>query len=136
MYSWLDKTSSRGVGYMAKKKVLVVDDEPHIVNLIKMTLEDKYDVLEAYSGTQAVDLVKKTTPDLVVLDLMMPHVDGFKTCQLLRGLPQTKRTPIMILSAKSQITDKFRSVNAGADDYMVKPFDPQDLLKRIAANLG
>ncbi len=119
-----------------KKKVLIVDDEPHIVNLIKMTLEDKYDVIEAYSGTQALESVKKTTPDIILLDLMMPHVDGFKTCQLLREMPQTRRTPIMILSAKSQIADKFKSVNVGADDYMVKPFEPADLVKRVAANLG
>jgi len=121
---------------VAKKRVLVIDDEPHIVNLIKMSLEDRFDVLEAFSGTEAIEIVKKTTPDLVVLDLMMPHVDGFKTCQMLRELPQTKRTPILILSAKSQISDKFRSVNVGADDYMVKPFDPEDLAKRIEANLG
>jgi len=120
----------------SKKKVLIVDDEPHIVNLIKMTLEDKYEVIEAFSGTEALNIVKKTTPDIVLLDLMMPHIDGFKTCQMLRELPQTKRTPIMILSAKSQISDKFRSVNVGADDYMVKPFDPEDLAKRVAANLG
>lgn len=121
---------------MAKKRILVVDDEPHIVNLIKLTLADKYDVHEAYSGTQAISMVSDVKPDLIVLDLMMPNLDGFATCQQLRKIKQTRQTPILILSAKSQIVDKFKSINSGADDYMVKPFEPSDLVKRIEMNLG
>ena len=119
-----------------KQKVLVVDDEPHIVNLIKLALSEEYDVHEAYSGTEALDVAKTVKPDIVVLDLMMPHTDGFQTCINLRKLEATKNVPIMILSARSQIVDKFKSINAGADDYMVKPFEPSELIKRIRSNLG
>lgn len=119
-----------------KKKILVVDDEPHIVNLIKLTLSDDFEVIEAYSGMEAVEKVKTQKPDLVILDLMMPNMDGFETCAKLRTMPQTKQTPIMILSAKSQIVDKFKSINAGADDYMCKPFDPSELQKRVLSNIA
>lgn len=119
-----------------KKRILVVDDEPHIVNLIKLTLEPRYEVHEAYSGTEALKIASKIEPDLVILDLMMPRVDGFQTCVTLRNSPETKDTPIMILSARSQIVDKFKSINSGADDYMTKPFDPDELARRVALNLG
>jgi DNA-binding response OmpR family regulator len=119
-----------------KKRILVVDDEPHIVNLIKLTLEPRYEVYEAYSGTEAIKIASKVEPDMVILDLMMPRVDGFATCVTLRNSPETKNVPIMILSAKGQIIDKFKSINSGADDYMTKPFDPDELARRVSVNLG
>ncbi|MFT4310696.1 MAG: response regulator transcription factor [Candidatus Woesearchaeota archaeon] len=118
-----------------KKKILVVDDEPHIVNLIKLTLEDDYEIIEAFSGMDALKLAKAKHPDMVILDLMMPNIDGFEVARQLRALQETKKTPIMILSAKSQITDKFKSINSGADDYMVKPFEPEELIRRVKQNL-
>ncbi len=119
-----------------RKKILVVDDEPHIVNLIKLSLQDSFIIKEAFSGSEAIMLAKKEKPDLVVLDLMMPNMNGFEVCSKLRTMAETKDIPVLILSAKSQIVDKFKSINAGADDYMVKPFDPAELVKRIEMNLG
>ncbi|MGM5483617.1 MAG: response regulator transcription factor [Nanobdellota archaeon] len=120
-----------------KNKVLVVDDEPHIVNLIRLTLSgDKYEVYSAYSGLEAIKLAKQIKPSLIILDLMMPNVDGYQVCEEIRKDKSTTETPIMILSAKSQLVDKFKSINVGADDYMVKPFDPDELVKRVKVNLS
>jgi len=121
---------------MGRKKILVVDDEPHIVNLIKLTLGDEFDFSEAYSGKEAISIAKKQRPDLIILDLMMPNVDGYQVCVELRSHAQTQNIPIMILSAKSQIVDKFKSINVGADDYMVKPFEPTELIRRVRINLA
>ena len=121
---------------MVKKKILVVDDEPHIVNLVKLILRDSFEVHEAFSGTEALTLAQKVNPDLIILDLMMPNINGFETCAKLRTKSETKNTPVLILSAKSQIVDKFKSINAGADDYVVKPFDANELLRRVEMNLG
>ena len=119
-----------------KQKILVVDDEPHIVNLVRLTLSgDKYEVYSAYSGKEAIELAKKISPNLIILDLMMPAVDGYQVCEEIRKDEQTANVPIMILSAKSQLADKFKSINVGADDYMIKPFDPEELIKRVKINV-
>ncbi|MFH1439845.1 MAG: response regulator [Candidatus Woesearchaeota archaeon] len=120
-----------------KKNVLIVDDEPHIVNLIKLSLnKDKYNVNGAYSAREALMLMDKSLPDLVVLDLMMPGVNGYELCKALRENPKTREIPILILSAKSQMNDKLHAIDVGADDYMTKPFDPMELVKRIKLNLN
>ncbi|MFW5745933.1 MAG: response regulator transcription factor [Nanoarchaeota archaeon] len=119
-----------------KQKILIVDDEPHIVNLVKLTLGDEYDYIEAFSGLEAIKKAKKEIPDIIILDIMMPNVDGYQVCTELRKHSKTRDIPIMILSAKSQIVDKFKSINVGADDYMVKPFDPAELSKRVKMNLA
>lgn len=118
-----------------KPKILVVDDEPHIVNLIKLTLGEEYEFFEAYSGMEALKVLKKHTPDMIILDLMMPNMDGYSVAQEVRKHKDTQHVPIMILSAKSQIVDKFKSINVGADDYMVKPFEPNELIRRVKMNL-
>ncbi|MBI4454081.1 response regulator [Candidatus Woesearchaeota archaeon] len=119
------------------KNVLIVDDEPHIVNLIKLSLnKDKYSVIGAYSAREALMHINKTTPDIVVLDLMMPGVNGYELCKALRENPKTQNIPILILSAKSQMNDKLHAIDVGADDYMTKPFDPMELIKRIKLNLN
>lgn len=119
-----------------KKEILVVDDEPHIVNLVKLTLGDEYIIHEAYSGLEALRILADVTPDLIILDLMMPTMDGYQVCSEIRNNPRTKDIPVMILSAKGQIIDKFKSINVGADDYVVKPFEPSDLAKRVRMNLN
>jgi DNA-binding response OmpR family regulator len=120
-----------------KQKILIVDDEPHIVNLVRLTLSgEKYEVFSAYSGMEALALAKQIRPDLIILDLMMPNMDGYQVCEELRKDSRTMNTPIMILSAKSQLVDKFKSINVGADDYMVKPFDPEELVKRVKVNMS
>lgn len=119
-----------------KQKILVVDDEPHIVNLIRLTLTgDKYEIYSAFSGLEAIKLAKQIKPSLIILDLMMPNIDGYQVCEEVRKDPKIADTPIMILSAKSQLVDKFKSINVGADDYLVKPFDPEELVKRVKVNI-
>lgn len=120
-----------------KKKILVVDDEPHIVNLVRLTLSgEKYEVYSAYSGQEALRLAQQIRPDLILLDIMMPNMDGYQVCEELRKDKRTANVPIMILSAKSQLVDKFKSINVGADDYVVKPFDPDELIKRVKVNIS
>ncbi len=116
-----------------KTKILIVDDEPHIVELIKLSLmrEDRI-IIEAYSGFDALDKVNKETPDLIILDLMMPGLNGFEVCQKLKQEALTQHIPVLILSAKSEIEDKLRGINVGAEDYMTKPFDPLELEARIS----
>lgn len=122
---------------MDKKQVLVVDDEPHIVHLISLSLnKDKYDVIPAYSAREAEYLLESHTPDIVVLDLMMPGMNGYEFCDLLKHNPGTKDTPVLILSAKSQMHDKLEAIEVGADDYLTKPFDPMELIRRIKLNLN
>lgn len=119
------------------KNVLIVDDEPHIVNLIRLSLnKDKYNITGAYSAREALMHIEKGLPDILVLDLMMPGVNGYELCKALRENPKTRTMPILILSAKSQMNDKLHAIDVGADDYMTKPFDPMELVKRIKLNLN
>jgi DNA-binding response OmpR family regulator len=122
---------------MGKKNVLIVDDEPHIVNLVKLSLDqDKYSVQGAYSAREALGLLENQRPDVILVDIMMPGVNGFELCQALRARTQTSATPIIILSAKGQMKDKMHAIDAGADDYITKPFDPMELERRIKLNLA
>ncbi len=126
-----------GVDYTKKRNVLVIDDEPHIVNLVKLSLGTKqYNIFGAYSGREALNLIRNQIPDIVILDIMMPGVNGYEVCNALRENPKTKSVPIMILSAKSQMDDKLHAIDVGADDYMCKPFDPSELARRIKLNLS
>ena len=120
----------------SKRKVLVVDDEPHIVNLIKLTLDNSYEVLEAYSGNEAIQIAKKETPDLITMDLMMPAMSGFDVCSELRNNPITKDIPIIIVSAKNTITDKLQSIDFGAVDYITKPFEPEEFKQKVLMSLN
>ena len=121
----------------SRRNVLVVDDEPHILNLVRMTLDDeRFDVHGAQSAHEALQLVKDAPPDIIILDLMMPGINGYELCQAFRENPHTKEVPIVILSAKSQMSDKLHAIDVGADDYITKPFDPMELLRRIKLNLN
>ncbi len=120
-----------------KKRVLIVDDEPHIVNLVKLSLNNEsYEVNGAYSAREAIRLMNSKSPDIVIVDIMMPGVNGYELCQAIRQNPKTKDVPIIILSAKSQMNDKLHAIDVGADDYITKPFDPMELERRIRLNLG
>ncbi|MBU4174810.1 MAG: response regulator transcription factor [Actinobacteria bacterium] len=115
------------------EKILVVDDEKKIVKMVKNTLENEgYVVLEASDGEAALELFREERPDLVVLDILMPRMDGFEFCRRVR---ETSRTPIVILSAKLEEDDKLEGLGLGADDYMTKPFSPRELVARIRAVL-
>jgi DNA-binding response OmpR family regulator len=115
-----------------KPTILIVDDEPHIVDLIKLSLDSSnYVFTEAYSGIDALEKVFTQLPDLIILDLMMPGMDGYEVCNRLKQNTVTKNVPILILSAKSKFEDKMEGVEAGADEYITKPFDPKELVSQV-----
>ena len=114
-------------------KILVVDDEKLLVKGIKFNLEnDGYEVAVAYDGEEAVELAKSGDFDLIILDLMLPGVDGFEICRQIRD---QKNTPIIMVSAKKDDIDKIRGLGLGADDYMTKPFNPLELTARVKSQL-
>ncbi|MEK3918948.1 response regulator [Paenibacillus polymyxa] len=113
--------------------VLVVDDEPDIRDVIHVYLRNEgYQVIEAANGEEALNIIKTTSVQLVILDVMMPIMDGIKACFKIR---EVSSTPIIMLSAKEEDIDKITGLTTGADDYMVKPFNPLELLARVKAQL-
>ncbi|SMF69525.1 DNA-binding response regulator, OmpR family, contains REC and winged-helix (wHTH) domain [Paenibacillus uliginis N3/975] len=115
-----------------RKTILLVDDEPDIVELLKLFLEKEFDVLEANDGQTAVELFSRTSIDLAVIDIMMPHLDGF---QLLQWIRKHSKLPVIVVSAKNQETDKITGLGLGADDFITKPFSPLEVVARIQAQL-
>ena len=114
-------------------KVLVVDDDINIVKLIKLYLEkEDYEVVTANNGREALEVYNREDPSIIVLDIMMPELDGNAVCREIR---KTSNVPIIMLTAKGETFDKVLSLELGADDYMVKPFDPKELTARIKAIL-
>ncbi len=117
--------------------VLVADDDPDILALVRFRLErDGYEVLSALDGEMALDLALARTPDLAVLDVMMPRLDGYEVTRRLREHGPTTTIPIILLTARVQEPDLERGFEAGADDYVTKPFSPQALGERVQAALG
>jgi DNA-binding response OmpR family regulator len=117
--------------------VLVADDDPDILALVRFRLErDGYEVLSAPDGETALDLAMARTPDLAVLDVMMPRLDGYEVTRRLREHGPTTTIPIILLTARVQEPDLERGFEAGADDYVTKPFSPQALGERVQAALG
>lgn len=115
------------------KKILVVDDDLHICELLKIYLEnDGYTVFTANDGQSAVNTFLTKTPDLVLLDIMLPKMDGWQVCREIR---KTSSVPIIMLTAKGEIFDKVLGLELGADDYVVKPFDPKEVMARVKAVL-
>ena len=118
---------------MFKHKILIVDDDEKTVDLVKLYLEkDGYRVLTAYDGWQALELARQKQPDLIVLDLMLPGVDGLDVCRILQA---ESKVPIIMLTAKTTEGDKLIGLDLGADDYVTKPFSPRELLARVRAVL-
>jgi len=116
--------------------VLVVDDEKDLVELVKYHLEKEgLKCLEARDGETALQMARERTPDLMVLDLMLPGVDGLEVCRKLRKDPKTSSIAIIMLTAKAEEVDRIVGLEMGADDYMVKPFSPRELLARVKAVL-
>lgn len=115
------------------KRILVVDDEPRMIDFIRMNLElEGFQVLEARNGLDALEIIRTKLPDLVVLDVMMPQVNGFDTLRMLR---EFSSIPVIILTAKSEEDDKVQGLELGADDYVTKPFGPRELSSRVRAVL-
>jgi two-component system KDP operon response regulator KdpE len=116
-----------------EKLILVVDDEPRMIQFIRMNLElEGYRVIEASNGLEALDKVRDELPDLVILDVMMPDLDGFETLRLLREMSEV---PVLMLTVKSEEEDIVKGLNLGADDYVTKPFSPRELSSRVQALL-
>lgn len=116
-----------------KQKILVVDDDKHIAELISLYLEKEgYDTQEVYDGREAVKVANSKNPDLIVLDLMLPGLDGYQVCTEIR---KTNHVPIIMLTAKGETFDKVLGLELGADDYMVKPFESKELVARVKAVL-
>jgi len=117
-------------------KILIVDDDESILELIKINLELMgHDVLTAPDGIKGFALVKQELPDLIILDVMMPEVDGFTVAQRIRKYPDTKETPILMLTALGMLQDKVQGFNSGVDDYLIKPFELDELKVRVKALL-
>ena len=120
---------------MQQKKILAVDDERHIVRLIQVNLERAgYQVVTAYDGREALKKIEEEHPDLIVLDVMMPYMNGLETLKEIRANPQTRNLPVIMLTAKAQDQDVFQGYSYGVDIYLTKPFNPVELLtfvKRI-----
>lgn len=121
---------------MRKQLVLVVDDEAPIVRLLRATLEaDGFSVVTADRGAAALNIINTERPDLVVLDVMMPEMDGFETLRRIRNQSQIPKVPVIMLTARTGDIDKLQGFQSGADDYVTKPFNPDELLARITAVL-
>ncbi len=115
------------------KKILIVDDEKNIVDIIAFNLnKEGFDVVCAYDGEEGLGLVYKENPELIILDIMMPKMDGFEVCKEIR---KTLETPIIMLTARAEEVDKVMGLELGADDYVTKPFSVKELLARVKANL-
>lgn len=119
-----------------KYKILVVDDEPDIVELIEYNLKrEGYTVFTANNGQEAITTARKTSPDLIILDIMMPKMDGIEACRIMRSMPEFKNTFMVFLTARSEEYSEIAGFNVGADDYIAKPIKPRALVSRINAIL-
>ncbi len=113
-------------------KILVVDDEPHIVRLASVVLERAgYQVVAAFDGKEALKQIEAEQPELVILDIMIPYVDGFEVLQTLRKNPSTHDLPVIMLTAKSQDADLFHAWQHGVECYLTKPFNPAELVHKV-----
>jgi DNA-binding NarL/FixJ family response regulator len=120
----------------APKRLLVVDDDPNLVLLVKDYLEFRgYEVVAASNGLEALEVMRRLTPDLIICDVMMPEMDGYTFVQTLRSDRATDWIPVIFLSARGQTADRVRGLNTGADAYLVKPFEPEELVAQVEATL-
>lgn len=116
------------------KQILVVEDEKNIVDILSFNLsKEGYNTLEAYDGKTGLQIALEKNPDLILLDLMLPKMDGFEVCKAIRA--QNRSTPIIMLTAREEETDKVMGLELGADDYITKPFSMRELLARVKANI-
>ena len=118
-----------------KIKILVADDDKNVINIIRHSIDDRFEILEAANGKEALGMVFAKSPDILILDIMMPEMDGYKVCEELKEHDSTKNIHIIILSAKVSVDDKLKAMCLGIDDYIIKPFDPRELEARIKMRL-
>ena len=118
------------------QKILVVEDEPDISKLVSYNLaQERFKVLTAEDGEQALQVIQREKPNLVVLDLMLPGLSGMEICKILRNRPETAKLPILMLTAKAGEADRIVGLEMGADDYLAKPFSPREMVARVRAIL-
>lgn len=121
----------------AAKRVLICDDDPVILRLLQVNLElEGYEVLSAHNGEEALQIATAEHPDLVILDIMMPKLDGYQTCERLKADDDTKDIPVVFVSAKAQQSDIEKGKSYGVADYLTKPFDPTDLIEIVERLVG
>lgn len=121
---------------MSKEKILIIEDEKDIIKMLDYNLKKEgFKTLSAHNGEDGLDMARKENPDLILLDLMLPEMDGLDVCKAIKNEAKTSHIPIIILTAKAQETDKIVGLELGADDYMTKPFSPRELIARIKAVL-
>ncbi|MBN2184791.1 MAG: response regulator [Candidatus Krumholzibacteriota bacterium] len=117
---------------MSKGKILVVDDEINITQILEFSIgSEGYQVITASNGEEAVDVAKREQPNLIILDIMMPKIDGYEACRIIKANPLTKNIPVILLTAKGRDIDKRLGYEVGATDYIMKPFSPTQLIERI-----
>ena len=122
---------------MGKAKLLIVDDEKDLIDTLTFRLEaNGYDVIKAFDGRDGLDKAKREKPDLIILDLMLPKMDGYKVCGLLKADARYNKIPIILFTARAQKSDKKMGKDVGANAYITKPFEPQVLLGKIKELLG
>jgi len=118
-------------------RVLVVDDEVYILHILDFILgAEHYDVVTATNGEQALQRVREDKPDLIILDIMMPKLDGYETCRIIKSDDATKHIPVILLTAKGRDIDQKLGKEVGASDYITKPFSPTKLIERVQSILG
>jgi DNA-binding response OmpR family regulator len=121
---------------MSRQRVLIVEDEEDILNLLRFNLQNSgFDVITSGDGREALELARRHGPDLVLLDIMLPGLDGFEVCRELKSDPKTRLTPVIMLTARGEEVDRIVGLELGADDYVVKPFSPRELALRVKAVL-
>jgi DNA-binding NarL/FixJ family response regulator len=119
-----------------QKKLLLIDDDPNLILLVKDYLEFRgYEVVTAENGREALELLETQVPDMIVCDVMMPEMDGYSLVSTIRSDPKTSWIPVLFLSAKGQSQDRVKGLNVGADVYMVKPFEPEELVAQVESSL-
>jgi DNA-binding NarL/FixJ family response regulator len=118
------------------KRLLLIDDDPNLILLVKDYLEFRgYEVVTAENGQEALEVLQKETPDMIICDVMMPQMDGYTFVEHVRKDPRTSWIPVLFLSAKGQSQDRVKGLNTGADVYMVKPFEPEELVAQVESSL-
>lgn len=116
---------------MRREKILTIDDDPDILDVLELTLSEQYDVFQANNGSDGLKIVQQKNPDMIICDYMMPVMNGREFCKALKKDILLRHIPVIMLTGKGEVQDRIEGIEAGADDYIVKPFDPNELLARI-----
>ena len=126
----------KAVGGKDRKRLLLIDDDPNLILLVRDYLEFRgYEVMTADNGREALDMLSQDLPDMIVCDIMMPEMDGYALIENVRQDPRTSWIPVLFLSARGQSQDRIKGLNLGADVYMVKPFEPEELVAQVESSL-